>query len=711
MTIIEGPPGTGKTQTILNIIANAVMRGESVAVVSSNNSATTNVLEKLNKYKVDFIAAYLGNTENKQQFIDSQKPLPDLSAWELLSKQEEKIKASLQNLYISLAQMLSKKNELSQLRQELDGLEIEYKHFEEYCDCDDKQVAKYLKPAIPDVALELWILCERYAEREKMPDIFGRLINRFRRRVINKEFYALPPEKMIALCQKRYYMTKIAELASESSKLQKELARFNFDKKMNEYSDLSAKTFRSELVKKYHGKERKKFELSDLCFNSEEFINEYPVILATTYSLRSSLSQDVMYDYVIMDEASQVDLATGALALSCAKKTIIVGDLKQLPNVVDSDNAQKTDAIFSEFDLPEVYRYRNHSLLSAVSEMFPDVPRTLLREHYRCHPKIIGFCNQKFYDNQLIILTEPKSERRPLIVYKTAPGNHARERVNQRQIDVIKNEIIPAQNLKVCKSVGIVTPYRNQTNALQQAFAETGIRADTVDKFQGRENDVIVLSTVDNEISEFADNSNRLNVAISRAIEQLIVVMNGGDEARDTNIADIVRYIEYNNFEVVQSEIYSVFDYLYKNYREKREKFLCRRGRISKYDSESLMYALIGDVLKDDHFTRFDVAVHVPVRMIIRDLNRLDDAERRYAENILTHVDFLIFDKCGKKPRLAIEVDGVSFHAKGSRQSERDILKDRIFEKYNLPLIRFRTNESRERDRLVAKLNELVGKS
>jgi hypothetical protein len=288
------------------------------------------------------------------------------------------------------------------------------------------------------------------------------------------------------------------------------------------------------------------------------------------------------------------------------------------------------------------------------------------------------------------------------------PGNHARERVNQRQIDVIKNEIIPEQNLKDCKSVGIVTPYRNQTNALQQAFAETSMKPDTVDKFQGHENDVIILSTVDHEISEFTNNSNRLNVAISRAIEQLIVVMNGGDESRDTNIGDLVRYIEYDNFEVGKSEIYSVFDYFYKNYQEEREKFLCQSGRISEYDSESLMYALISGILNDERFTRFGVAIHMPVRMIIRDLSRLDDAEHCYAKNILTHVDFLIFGKCGKTPRLAIEVDGVSFHAKGSRQSEQDILKDKIFEKYGLPLIRFRTNESGERNRLVSKLSEIL---
>lgn len=73
MSVIEGPPGTGKTQTILNIIANAVMRGESVAVVSNTNSATENVFEKLRKYNVDFIAAPLGNKTNKETFIKSQR--------------------------------------------------------------------------------------------------------------------------------------------------------------------------------------------------------------------------------------------------------------------------------------------------------------------------------------------------------------------------------------------------------------------------------------------------------------------------------------------------------------------------------------------------------------------------------------------------------------------------------------------------------------
>ena len=346
---------------------------------------------------------------------------------------------------------------------------------------------------------------------------------------------------------------------------------------------------------------------------------------------------------------------------------------------MDTKASNATDAIFAKYDLPEVYCYKKHSLLSAMITMFPDAPSTLLREHYRCHPKIIEFCNKKFYDNKLIILTEPKNEREPLILYKTIEGNHERNRVNQRQIDVIKDEIIPQQKLSTIDgSLGIVTPYRNQTNALQKAFAGMKVKADTVDKFQGQENTVVILSTVDNDITEFADNANRLNVAVSRAVEQLIVVVNDDDSLKDTNIGDLVRYIKYNNFTVIDSNVYSVFDYLYRSYAERRRKFLSKHKRVSEYDSENLMYALITNVLKDKVLNRFEVAVHVPLKMIIRDTSLLTPVEEKYAMNILTHVDFLIFDAIDKSPRLIVEVDGAKFHAEGTRQSERDAMKNEI---------------------------------
>ena len=98
--------------------------------------------------------------------------------------------------------------------------------------------------------------------------------------------------------------------------------------------------------------------------------------MSTTYSLRQSLSDNISYDYLIIDESSQVDLATGALALSCAKRAIVVGDTKQLPNVVDFIMQIQTDLIFDNSKLYEPFRYSNHSLLSSIVELFPNIPNS-----------------------------------------------------------------------------------------------------------------------------------------------------------------------------------------------------------------------------------------------------------------------------------------------------------------------------------------------
>jgi superfamily I DNA and/or RNA helicase len=513
---------------------------------------------------------------------------------------------------------------------------------------------------------------------------------------------------MIFICQSKYYPTKIRELSNRIEFLEHSLKNFAFDSKMKEYTEMSMQLLKAELCKRYNQLKREPYTISELRWKSNEFIKDYPVIMSTTYSLRQSLSDKLFYDYVIIDEASQVDLVTGALALSCAKRAVIVGDIKQLPNVVDTDMQIKTDMVFNSYKLKKPYSYSNHSLLSSILELLPTIQKTLLKEHYRCHPKIIEFCNKKFYNNQLIVHTEFTNKRQPLVVYKTATGNHARERMNQRQIDIIKQEIIPNEKLENV-NLGIVTPYRNQTNALQKTFQGTSIKADTVDKFQGRENDVIILSTVDNEISDFTDNPNRLNVAVSRAVEQLILVVNGNENniENDNNISDLIKYIEYNNFSIVQSELNSIFDLLYKGYEEERAKIISKSGKVSDYDSENLMFGLIKQVLADEQFSKYDVVLHFPIRQLIKNFSKLDEEETKYASNPLTHLDFLIYNKLGKNPVLGIEVDGYEFHKQGTKQSERDEMKDKILGKYNFPILRFKTNESNEKEKLMKKLNEL----
>ena len=139
--------------------------------------------------------------------------------------------------------------------------------------------------------------------------------------------------------------------------------------------------------------------------------------------------------------------------------------------------------------MDERYNAVTHSFLRSCAEVLKDAPSTLLREHYRCHPKIIQFCNHRFYGGELIAMTKDSGEKDVLQVIRTVKGNHAREHFNQREIDVIVQEVMPLCEDK--GSVGIITPYRTQAEAINRVLGKDV--ASTVHKYQGRECDTIIM--------------------------------------------------------------------------------------------------------------------------------------------------------------------------------------------------------------------------
>lgn len=700
ISIIEGPPGTGKTQTILNIVANAVMRGKTVMAVSNNNSATDNVFEKLQKYGYDYIAAQMGSEKNKSVFIaDKQTPYPDFSQYPSVQNTHT-LNLELKGTTAKLKTLFKKKNRLAELQNTLSELMLEQKYFLDYFESsfDDNRVFKRDK-FTSDSILDLWVELLRMSGTDRKPNLLERLIYRFKYGFINTDAITTEPEKIVAHIKKLYYEHKIKELQNDISGLTSELKSLDMGALTKKLTDDSLIMFNSKLRELFDtGNPRKIFD-ENYWRDPIDFLHEYPVLLSTTFSSRSCF-KDMMYDYVIVDEASQVDLTCGVLAMSCAKNIVIVGDLKQLPNVVTPKDRDKLMPLSEQNNIPVKYRCEEQSLLSSACEVFANAPRTLLREHYRCHPKIINFCNKKFYNDQLIIMTEDNGEKDVLKAHITAPGSHARGRYNQRQIDEIKQVILPELD---SDDVGIIAPYNAQTSALTKELSDQ-IPIFTVHKFQGRENDDIIISTVDNEISEFTDDPNMLNVAVSRARNRLRIVVSDNENNKNTNIGELVRYIQYNNFDVQKSELYSVFDMLYKGYEQKRREFLKNHKRVSEYESENLMYGLIEDVLKDKRFSKLDVVSHLPLNNIIRDLHLLNDDEAKYVMNPLTHIDFVIFGKIDKSLMIAIEVDGFEYHRDGTRQHERDEMKNRILEKYRIPIIRFSTTGSGEKEKLIEML-------
>jgi len=456
------------------------------------------------------------------------------------------------------------------------------------------------------------------------------------------------------------------------------------------------------MAERFGGGARRQFTVSSIKANTEAFLKEYPVVLSSTYKSNTNIHSDFVFDYVIMDEASQVDIKTGALALSCAMNAVIVGDSKQLPNVVSQADALAYGAVRANYAVGDCYDAVKCSFLQSCIEIFKDAPTTLLREHYRCHPKIIGFCNQRFYDGALLAMTTDEGESKVLQVVRTVEGNHARGHFNQREIDVLMQEVLPEYMGK--GSLGIITPYRDQAEAINRAVGQE--LASTVHKYQGRECDTIIMSMVDNAPTDFSDDANLLNVAISRAKTRLCVIATGNELPEESNLAQLINYIRYNNFEVRESQLHSVFDLLYQQYSAERLRYQTTHSAVSGYLSENLLYDALKQALTEMSCPHLSIVCHYPLSKLIADSALLDAEERAFVESPFSHVDFLIYNVITKRPVLPIEVDGWGFHGGNSIQQHRDALKDGLLAKYDLSPCRISTT-----DRVTVEvLKELLAK-
>ena len=684
-------------------------------VVSNNNSAIENVVEKLEKQELGFLTALLGSRERKAAFVETQaiekSITSEINSWYSAETDSPEFLRTIQSEAEALQTIFERQERLARARQELSGLQTEQLHFEQETTIDPTITLRRQMPSAR--LLMLWN--ELQAAVEWQP---SGLFDRWReavqwfllKRRIRRLFDGFPrrPERqdlqrLIPLLQRSFYQVRQEELTAEIDRIEKQLATSDAPAMVARLSDDSMRYLRSRLASRY-GKGHKRPIFQHI---TPELLKEYPVVLSTTFSSRSNFRAETLFDYVIMDEASQVSSETGALALMCARNAVIVGDSMQLPNVITDADRLRMQSIGAKHVIDPRYDCAALSFLESVCRVFPEAPQTLLREHYRCHPKIINFCNQRFYGGRLLIMTEDRGEPDVITAWRTAPGHHARGAFNPREIETIRREVLPSLPCEQAE-IGIISPYNEQVNALHRELGG-GIDVATVHKFQGREKEAIILSTVDDQITAFTDDPNLLNVAVSRAKRQFTLVTSSNEQPDSRNIADLLAYIDYNGGKITESAIHSVFDLLYETYAEARREFLKRHRRISEFDSENLTYALLERVLEaDPAFRHLGVLCHQPLRQLIRDWTILDDEERHYASNGATHLDFLIYNRVSKRPVLAIETDGYQFHKQGTRQSERDRMKDRILDRYALPLLRLSTTGTDEEAKIHTQLTELL---
>jgi AAA domain-containing protein/uncharacterized protein DUF2726 len=711
VSVIEGPPGTGKTETILNLIANIVaVQHMTVGIVSFGNAAVDNVREKLDKLGFGHVIGNLGRQGKREEFFAGQARRNTQVAQFLARAPDRPDLAHLADLDQRLRGLQRAELSRAEKRQELDAHRLELRHFEDHLNRDELPDLAGLPLLHRSAGRILDYLAETEMELAGIrPGPLRRIRNYFRYGSVR----ALDPAdtSVVLRLQLAYYHKRIAELERDIRRVDDELRRADFEQLSRQHHQLSVQFLRAELAARYRESQRATY-LEDsyrLGRTFNDFIKDYPTLLSTCHSLRGSIADGYLLDYLIIDEASQVNLLLAGLAMSCARHVVVVGDQRQLPPIpIDAANGHP----------PPVPAYDcQRNLLASLSELYgASLPRTLLCEHYRCDPVIIGFCNKKFYAGELVPFTSSGAGR-PMIVVPTVEGNHMRQhreggRSNQRELDVIVQEVIPQYCPDFAEAdIGVTSAYRNQASKAADVLDQA--EADTIHRFQGRQKQVVIFSTVLDETwrgrtgQPFVDDPQMINVAVSRAIKRFILVTNYDMMPTSRHIWDLVGYIRYHNpgEDVMGSTVISVFDLLYRAYSQRLQPLAARLRKELKYPSEDIIWTVLLEILAEERYAHMTVSPQVLLQSLLPDLGRLTAAQRAYVQHRAS-VDFVVYNRVTNQPLLAIEVDGFAFHENNPDQRARDALKDEILGANQMPLLRLSTTSSREQQRIRQALDD-----
>lgn len=706
ISVIEGPPGTGKTQSIVNLIANIVRDpAATVAVVSFNNAAVENVYDKLADSGHGFIAAPLGNQNKRQEFVAKQgERNATLNSFLNSYTPGADHPTELAHRSASVHRVHVLERQRAQLRSTLTELERERIQFSETY-APSTTSAFPARSATWPASRYLELLAElelRKFVASGLDKLRWRLRRRWRYGLTSRVDIEDP--QFTLNVQSRYFGARIADIEQEIAQCEAELTSPVLVHAAQHMQSLSLSIFQGALFERYSDQQSPVFTSDSLWRDRDAVVRNYPVLLSTCHSLPATVGPGRLVDYLIIDEASQVDMAIAVLAMSFARNVIVVGDTRQLPHI-----AQDVGGLGLSEGL-QPYDYGQHNVLSSLLALYGDaLPRTMLREHYRSDPRIIDFCNRKFYGGQLIPMRQAR-ESTALAMIHTSPGEHARAltmggRINQREIDVVVQEALPVHVGAVALStVGIITPFRDQANLIAQAVP--GVEADTVHKFQGREKATIVMSTVvdashaGTRLATFADDPRLINVAVSRAQDRLVVVSNPNLPEECQHLRDLVDFIAQREpGHVSQSSIVSVFDVLYTEYADTLRALAGRLRGAVPYRSEEAMLVTLQQLMEADAFVHLGLHYQVFLQHLLPTDADLSHAESSFVRN-RSSVDFVISNRTTDRVLGVIEVDGFTYHADNPSQLRRDAMKDALLERHGIALLRLPTTGSGEVSRV-----------
>lgn len=266
----------------------------------------------------------------------------------------------------------------------------------------------------------------------------------------------------------------------------------------------------------------------------------------TSLSARRFPPDPALFDLVVIDEASQCAIPHILPLLFRARRALVIGDPMQLTHITQTSPHREAlirrgNGLRSDWLEKHHLVYRRHSAFHAAEQSAGGT--LLLDEHFRCHPHIAGISNEFFYDGVLTVLTDtrgrPALARRPAVIWTDVTGRAARPPfggswVNEDEIRKVHDSVrYLLEQLPPEATIGVVTPFTAQAETLRKRlrpYDEERLRIGTVHTFQGGERDVMLFSLVVGEgmhlgaVVWVGEQLNLWNVAITRARSHLIVV-------------------------------------------------------------------------------------------------------------------------------------------------------------------------------------------
>lgn len=299
-----------------------------------------------------------------------------------------------------------------------------------------------------------------------------------------------------------------------------------------------------------------------------EVLDGAEVICSTCSTAGGDLLADRSFEVVVVDEATQATAPSALVALTSADRIVLAGDHRQLPPTVLSAEAER--------------RGLGRSLFERLAEGHGDPILEMLTVQHRMHEAIMGFSSERFYGGRLRAAPHVRSHtlrglgfddagvsgrlrsvtlpEEPVVFVDTS-GTDGGER---QRADSSSREN-PAEAGLVARlteaflrggvataAVGVISPYADQVDRIRRELDGRGVPSDelevrTVDGFQGREKEVVLVSLVrsnDRDEVGFLRDERRLNVALTRARRKLVVVGDAATVETEGAYRELLTYVE-----------------------------------------------------------------------------------------------------------------------------------------------------------------------